>query len=545
MTSVIEMRFGLAGMNTVRVGLGDRSHYARQLNFQELNPFATATEVVNLVNALAPMGAAGLSAADFRTLVAALAAGGGAMTPAQMLAVVGDLAPLTATQIRTLLMDLVTGVGAIQPGQAATLIAGLCQGGGSINGTQVRTVFTALRAQLSPTDLHDALTELLPSSGALVLRVYSDLCHPGGNGLGGTHFREVIRLFRAAPGHLNAVTPTQLDALTHDLRIDPLTATPALTGTQIRGVARALLHGGGALTPANARTLLMRLRVSLTIARTEDLITATAGNFNNLAIRPTWLLDASAATTAGGQAFADRLHNSIASNTNGWTGMRQLLSRMDQARLPADWAVKLLALFPALTPNRHTRMRDFIADGVIAVAALSNRWVEDVLDRLQGFLDDGRYPHGVNRRHAAAGVGGAIVRARNINDAAVLLKDERLNYFCNSHTYMHCHFSNRLAQGVASIEFWDAGQTRQAIITDFANVPGAWLYNLATAAMNAPGRYASNVYNNTLEVGLYYQGWNNAHDNYAFNVTHFSPAGQNRVPTSALRAISHLFDDTP
>lgn len=553
MTTTVQMVFGLAGIQAVRTALGDRTGYATQFSTGELAPFLGGNgggppRLVDLVNALAPAGGGGLTQQEFKTLVVALGAnpGAGGLTGTQMRALVLELTPvlagLTAQQARTLLLDLITAAnGPITATQARTLVGALRTGGTPITAVQVRAMFIALRGQLTPAHLLDAISELLPCTGARVHQIYSDLCHGGGGGLGGTHFRAVVRALRASPGHANALNAAGIDNFVNTLRGD------GLTGTQIREIVVALVTNGN-LTPAQSNTLvLLRLRPSVAAADVHELLTVTVGNPNVQVVGPAWLWGASAAAH-GGQDFAFHLNAAVAHNANGFGGMRQLVARMHQVGFPGAWSARLLALFPTLTNARHNKLRNFLSQGAQAVAALTNDWNNDVLTRLDGFLTAGRAPHGAAYpRYADTGTSaaGGVETTRYINDVAIRLNTWRLNYFCNSHTYRYCHFANRLAQNVAAIEFWGAAKTRNQIRNNFDNLPDNWLDALAGVAMAAHDGYGVQVYNNTLEVGLQYLGWNNNLGAYLLSMTHFCPVGQNRVPTSALQAISNLFDDLP
>lgn len=577
MASHFERLFGRISIERMRALHADRSSYLTALTDSQLWAFVmtvpalpagpdgrvparTAEQLVALngaqdVMALAlllrdaPAGA--LTADQTGTFFGLFNRTAGALTGAEILAFVGELAPLTPQQMLTLLSNLLDPAGTISAAEVRRRLAAWTAAPAldRVTLAQVSTAVAQLREQLSQAQLHETLTQLHPCTGMLLHRLWTDLC-AGAGGLGGTHFKEVIHLLRAPTDPATALTTVQVDALVHDLRTNAGTNASGATGTQIREVVRALRTVAAPLTPAQCRTLLRHLRVPQRLhvrpVDVHDLIVTAVGERQHRAIGPRWLL-AAAAGQADGVLFTDHLETCVQLAHVTFADLRNLLARMDQHGIAAAWAVRLLQVFSLLGSTPYARMSNFLIESgnAVVAAGMGATWANTILDHLDRFLTAGRRPHGARHTrylHTEFGgaVGGVVDASRARGNVTVRLYAGSTNYFCNAHTFAHCDFTERRGRaGVTQISFWPPATLNPGVIAIFNGISETRLFGLAHGT-----GYRKSADGLDPEFGLHYDRDASTAERPVYSITHLQPLPGIPVRMPALAAISRLFDIT-
>lgn len=360
-----------------------------------------------------------------------------------------------------------------------------------------------------------------------------------------------------APGAGN-LTPDQFKGLMESLGTGVSRLTGAqmetlvthlnpLIPAQVHAVITALRAG---LNPTQTSQLVTRLRVSLTPAQINVLACSSAAvaQHGNRRLGPAYLAAVAASARPGdGRAAARLIAEAATACENMADRALYVLCAMEAFGFPAAGACDLLGMLPNVpdAAMRHTKAFRFLRDA----NAAPEEWNRTV-EMLRGFVTAGRDPHG----DAGGDVlnpsdrGGAWVvhgqRARGNFDYLFIATTNRINYFCNAHTLRHCDFSDDRGIGRAeTIEFWSAEQTWDDVADDIRSLLANhmnWMLDLADDAAEAGDRYAVQVLNNTLEVGINYAGEDD-NDVSRFFINHFSPVGENRFSRTVLRAARHLF----
>lgn len=577
MASNFERLFGQASLVHMRNLNADRSRYLTPLTDSQLWAFVVpvpdlppvepggrppvrpagelvalngAERVMTLATLLREAPAGALTAEQTGAFFGLFNRAVGALTGAEILTFVGELAPLTPLQMLTLLGNLLDPAGTVSATVVRQRLAAWtgALADGRVTLEQISTAVAQLRGQLSQAHLHETLGELHPCTGTLLHRLWTDLCD-GAGGLGGTHFRELIHQLRVPADPVTALTTVHIDELVHDLRTNGGTNVDGATGTQIRETLRALLTHAEPLTPAQCRVLLRHLRVPRRLhvnpVDVRDLIASTAGERQHRAIRPRWLL-AAVAQAVGGQTFAEHLNTCVPLTPGGFGHMRNLLVRMDQHTIPAEWAVRLLQVFSQLGSTPYARMSNFLIESGQAVAAAGGgaTWTNAVLDHLNNFLTAGRRPHGARHtRYAHTEFGGAIGGAEEGTRAqglvTVKLYAGSTNYFCNAHTFAHCDFTERRGRvGVPHISFWPPETLKPGVIAIFNGIAGPRLFGLATGY-----GYRKSEDGLDPEFGLSYdRAASDRTGRRVYSITHLQPLVGIQVRMTVLAALSRLFD---
>ncbi|HSH93009.1 MAG TPA: hypothetical protein VK968_02610, partial [Roseimicrobium sp.] len=484
---------------------------------------------------------------------------------AQIVEFFNALDTLTPRRLNLLFRKLFDEAAAIPRAQRWQDLRPWFQAPNPMTADQFETMVNHLRAPhiaqellLTRADMYAVFEEIRPCEGATANNLFVLLCHPTvEHGMTGHKFKRSILWMRDAPAHTNAMTLTQILALVTDLRTNPVAvAGDRINGRQIYEMIEAARNSvrTTSINPSEFRRMIVGLRTPVRThlhpRHLHDLISEGGAPGQGPApILTRWLFEA--VTAAGVPSFAQRL-DECAPLALTFPGLRAILARISRF-FPSHWGVRLLEVFAALNVGTHrqTRLENFLTELLTAANGNAGRTMTDIIRHLSRFLTAGRAPHGANNRKyantgqygggEAASVLGQIARANPDNQAPtslgkVVLSHFRLNYFCNSHTYAHCNFTQRLGvHGVQDFEFWaPAGNARGAVITAFqANSVAA--YTRRVGREHAPAGEETVVVTDS--------DWQATTHYFLYYLVHFSPATTVNIHRTILTALQHLFDE--
>jgi hypothetical protein len=504
-----------------------------------------ARNIIEVARQLVPQNGPALTGAELEEFITRMSAAPDAAALGTQSDFVAGLltapSPITPAQILALVNTLTAGGGgALRPAHICRLVHNLRAGGTGLTPDRVRLLVNRLcgapAAAVSPAEFREIVEALHPNAA-----------------FNGTRVRTSV-LALASGGH--AITPQDLLALVRALRDTANNGAAALNGTQIGTLIDSLAGlsgteiaatlnqlvtpgGGGPITPVQTEALVARLRTSLSAAQVHAVVTTTATlqGHGTEEVRPAFLRQIAAENHADGTTFPALLVAAIAASTTA--RMAIVLRALRAYAYPVDRVCALLAIFPDVpgADTRHTKVVRYLRDGQTAAAGY---WKTAVTDHLDRFVYAQHAPFGGNTPYDDAGMGGADEDVRDLgNDYRIRLREHRLNYFCNAHTYRHLDFPGRINVN-ATIELWPRAQNRNGVLQDYTTLAGAqaaWIEDLAEQAYGAYARYAVG-HIGALELGVGTDGQQN--NRYRVAVTHFSPVAQHRITHAALVALYHI-----
>lgn len=483
----------------------------------------------------------GLSAADTVGLIHSLCA--------------VPLGALTPQQTRTFLRHLLAGVSALSPALAQALINGFCTGVSPLTPTAALALLDAYPGHASPlsaTGFSAMVTTLRgPAHGLdstqidLLLRRLS----PGPTGLSPAEARALLALLLVGGTPIN---PTEVYGLFNHL-FNTLAAPLGIRSKKSAELLERLINGDGpnGITAARAKVFVEAALGSFTPANLHALCT-TPGQLSGATrrIAPSYLFSCS--QVVGPHTFVALAQ---AAHHGGHVSLQELtdiIAQADASAVPAANLCTLLHYLPTVhttgTHGRAYRIKRFLREAI----GHGRSWAQ-IFASLASFVAAGRAPFtaagiayspfadnvtGIN----TGGVGMEISQVYNPGGYNVnfRLSANRVNYFCNAHTFRYFNF--RWTARSPQISLWGAATTRPGIIaTVLAALLAGGLDQVIDDAANDAGHYTStNAYgaNSDADIGgIYYNG------GHVFYLHHYHSVGVGgeTIPTPVLDALAWLF----
>lgn len=506
-------------------------------------------EMLTTCQQLVIAGPTGLNIAETLALVKLLRKPIGALSGTQIVTLVTGLRTALDPKQTEEVLGLCLGAASIDPTAVLALYNLLCTGGSAITPLRMRILCRRYLPALTPKQFSDLLLELAPFVNGLNPAQIDPLLMKLGASANGASPAQVHGLLTALLAGGSALNPVQIHGMVDSL-IHTLAVPAGLSGIQCFTLLDRLLTGdngaNNGLNPTQTRQLVQSIRVSFSPQDLNVLVTrqAQVGQVQ-VTLSPTHLhhrcqtvnFIANAAAACPAHVTLNELHD--------------ILCEAQSANVPPAQIVTILQHLPNYYSNANHNKAWRVKKFIRGAKGQGATWA-DIVTWLGYFIADGRAPFGAAYTPYAqtgintAGIPMDINQIVNIGtptdpyQISVRVSQNRVNYFCNSHTFRYFDFGS--CGRASQISFWGAGVTRAAVILAItAALNNGTLLNMLREAEENP-----TVYTGTDRVSQYSEGDSGGiyYDNSGiFYLHHFHAIGGGgfSIKREILQALAFLF----
>ena len=507
-----------------------------------------SVEMISICQQLVIIGPTGLHIAETLAVVKLLRNNNTGLSATQIVTLITGLSTAITPKQTEEVLGLLLSSASIQPSTVLALYNQMCTGGSSITPARLRVLCRRYLAALTAKQFTDLVFEL----GRLLNGLSPDQIDPllmklasSANGASPVQGHTLLNALLAGGSALN---PVEIFGVVDSL-FQTLAVPTGLNGLQCFTLLDRLLTGddgqNNALTPTQARQLVQAFRASFSPQTLNVLVTGRA-QLGNVQITLSPLYLHARSQTA---SFVANAHGAIPHVT-----INELLDILGEAQVAVIRPAQIVIILQHL-PNyyvtvgqvRAYRIKKFIRDATGKGAT----WVE-IVTWLGYFIADGRAPFGgafvpylqtgINTNGVAMDIDQLVNIGTAIHPYQIRFRvsANRINYFCNSHTFRYFDFAT--CGRAPRISFWGAGVDRAAVILAITNaLNNGSLTAMLQDAVDDPGNYvgtdAVNQYSEGDSGGIYYSNSN------IFYLHHFHAIGGGgfSIKKEILQALMLLF----